>query len=697
MADTNRIRILVEAEVKKALQNLKSTQKAGEETGNKFSKITKRIKSSWLALTAAMGTSIFAVKKLFDFSKEFARFETSANAMRLSFGKSADEVINKLKEVSGGTISNAKLVETANRTMALNVTQDLDKMAEMLEVARFRAKIMGTDTEEAFSDMATGIGRMSPLILDNLGFITKGWAEEAKAAGVAYDQQFLLNKILEQGKEQMKLAGDISEDSTDRLQKFNASLDNLALKIGEAVIPALNLVLDKIQPVVDWMTGLDKKTIALTAALVVAVPLVGAFGLALGPIAGVVAGVAAAFGVATIAMKNFGTAEERLADIQDKIKKKAREFNEIQKEGVFRKQKRLEKIAKEIEELKKERDITEQLIQKQKDLEEQMDAANKKREAAQKAMKLKDQQDKIKALNEEMDIWDKIAGSITGLNKKLIQNGNISDSVFKKIKSVAGGMQVAISQAQEMLGTFIQFVQQSAQQEIDMLTAQKEQRIAIIDAELQAKLEAEGLKEETVVERLQRELDEAVLTGDRVAITEAENAVKKAEIEEQYLNMKSQAEKEYERRVLDIKKDAFEKEKKLKMIQIIIAGALASMQAFAQLGPIGGAIATVAIAIAQTAQLAVVASQKFPAYAKGTDFASGGPSLVGEKGPEIVNLPQGAQVVPNDITRMLLDRERSVNNTSNNTNNSYNITVKADDPIDFINKMKRMYGVKIFS
>lgn len=38
-------------------------------------------------------------------------------------------------------------------------------------------------------------------------------------------------------------------------------------------------------------------------------------------------------------------------------------------------------------------------------------------------------------------------------------------------------------------------------------------------------------------------------------------------------------------------------------------------------------------------------------YASGTDFAPGGVSLVGENGPELVNLPRGSQVVPNDVLR----------------------------------------------
>lgn len=48
-----------------------------------------------------------------------------------------------------------------------------------------------------------------------------------------------------------------------------------------------------------------------------------------------------------------------------------------------------------------------------------------------------------------------------------------------------------------------------------------------------------------------------------------------------------------------------------------------------------------------------------PGFASGTSFAPGGLAVVGERGPEIVNLPRGSQVIPNgESSRML--RERSV-------------------------------------
>jgi hypothetical protein len=45
-----------------------------------------------------------------------------------------------------------------------------------------------------------------------------------------------------------------------------------------------------------------------------------------------------------------------------------------------------------------------------------------------------------------------------------------------------------------------------------------------------------------------------------------------------------------------------------------------------------------------------------PAFAGGTNSAPGGLSLVGEKGPELINLPKGAQVIPNGLSMDMASR-----------------------------------------
>ncbi|MBX4884045.1 hypothetical protein HJA90_10665 [Rhizobium bangladeshense] len=60
-------------------------------------------------------------------------------------------------------------------------------------------------------------------------------------------------------------------------------------------------------------------------------------------------------------------------------------------------------------------------------------------------------------------------------------------------------------------------------------------------------------------------------------------------------------------------------------------------------------------------------------YASGTDFAPGGVAMVGEDGPELVNLPRGSQVIPTSRTKALLSGPQSpanVNVRFNVINNS---------------------------
>jgi len=47
-----------------------------------------------------------------------------------------------------------------------------------------------------------------------------------------------------------------------------------------------------------------------------------------------------------------------------------------------------------------------------------------------------------------------------------------------------------------------------------------------------------------------------------------------------------------------------------------------------------------------------------PLYASGTDWHPGGQAWVGERGPELVNLPRGSSVTPNDRLGSGFDYER---------------------------------------
>jgi len=360
----------------KAVQNLEKTTK---KTTGSMGKMSEFIKRNWLKATAGIAAGLLALKKAFDFTKEFAKYRQGMDALARNTGQNSDRIVAKLKAVSQGTVSNKDIMLAANRAVALNVTRDMDKVAKLLEIARVKGKAMGIDTTQAFNDMVTGIGRgclsgetiintnkglkllreieegmkvrsydlerneiefqkvkkvfdngievvfvlqladylthleatdihsfytdngwkkmrelkvgdclftgfefikiisiekkyaikvydlsveknenyfangilchNSPLILDNLGIITKGWAEEAKAAGKAMDTQFILNKILAQGAEELGRAGATAVTNAERYQKLGAAWENAKLRAGKFLTGA-------IMPLVDWVTRL---------------------------------------------------------------------------------------------------------------------------------------------------------------------------------------------------------------------------------------------------------------------------------------------------------------------------------------------------------------------------------------------------------------------------------------------------------
>lgn len=77
------------------------------------------------------------------------------------------------------------------------------------------------------------------------------------------------------------------------------------------------------------------------------------------------------------------------------------------------------------------------------------------------------------------------------------------------------------------------------------------------------------------------------------------------------------------------------------------------------------------------------ATNNVPKYALGTNDAKGGLSLVGERGPELVNIPQGSQVVPTEKTKELLSQRNTV------SGDNINITINSTgaDIADIIDKL----------
>jgi len=117
---------------------------------------------------------------------------------------------------------------------------------------------------------------------------------------------------------------------------------------------------------------------------------------------------------------------------------------------------------------------------------------------------------------------------------------------------------------------------------------------------------------------------------------------------------KARIEERYQRQIAAIKTKQAQADKQAAIAQAIINGALAITKILATFGSSlnPGAIASLAVTAASTAaQVAVIAAQKIPKFAKGTEFVSGAGSETSDSIPAM--LSKGERVVPAHINKLL--------------------------------------------
>lgn len=254
---------LVDTE-KKSNKQQKTTQKTNKKTATSYKQVGIGIKSV-VASLAALGVATKAI----EFEKLAEDAEQSSEAFKLLFedmGLVAEEEFNKIKEASKDLISDADIKQSAVTAASLGVP--IEALAGLMEVARVKAREMGTTTADAFRDIAIGIGRGSPMILDNLGLTIKledAYKKYAEAIGTTTDklskeqkQMALTQAVVDAGADSIERFKDAGLSAAQESQRLDTQLKNLKINIGTQLIPVMN----KLKTVsADWLEQFDSTEI----------------------------------------------------------------------------------------------------------------------------------------------------------------------------------------------------------------------------------------------------------------------------------------------------------------------------------------------------------------------------------------------------------------------------------------------------
>lgn len=178
---------------------------------------------------------------------ESERLSTAYNNLSASAGQNGSAMLAAMQNAAQGTISNTDLMLAANKAMLLGVADSADEMAGLMEVAAARGKAMGLSTSQAFSDIVTGIGRESKMILDNLGIIVDTEAANqtyAESLGVTAEQlssnerkQALLNQVLTSSAQIVRDNAAAGKDAAAQFESLDSSITNTKEALGQFIDP----------------------------------------------------------------------------------------------------------------------------------------------------------------------------------------------------------------------------------------------------------------------------------------------------------------------------------------------------------------------------------------------------------------------------------------------------------------------------
>lgn len=160
------------------------------------------------------------------FIGESSKLAAEAEGVERAFARlNKPDLLEELQKATKGTVSDLQLMKSA--ISFSNFGLPVDKLATALEFARRRAADTGNSVDYLVESITTGIGRQSPLILDNLGINAKRVAEEFKRTGNFAEAAF---KIIQE--ESAKAGADL-ETFAEKQARMNANIQNAQVGFGK--------------------------------------------------------------------------------------------------------------------------------------------------------------------------------------------------------------------------------------------------------------------------------------------------------------------------------------------------------------------------------------------------------------------------------------------------------------------------------
>ena len=219
---------------------------------NKFTQFTAAgnlLATAIESIISVIGEALSAVR---DFIAEGILMASVSEGVAAAFNKlNKPDLLKNLRAETKNLLTDFQLMQTAVKADNFNIP--LENLGTLLKFAQQRAQETGESVDYLADSIITGLGRESPLILDNLGISAVKLQERAKATGN------FMKAAISIVNEELAKQGDLALSAADRATQASVKWQNAQTKAGEKLLGISNLWHAFSGAVADWISRLIEK------------------------------------------------------------------------------------------------------------------------------------------------------------------------------------------------------------------------------------------------------------------------------------------------------------------------------------------------------------------------------------------------------------------------------------------------------
>jgi hypothetical protein len=262
----------------------KGTKQAGAEidnVNNKINRLTGEVGGASKAFSkqasglgglvgayAGAAATVFALQQAFSALNRAAVAEQTIQgtiALGSAIGESGKLILENVREITKAQLTLVEAAENVN--IALSAGFNTSQIEKLTNISFKASRALGRNLTDAFQRVVRGSSKLEPELLDELGIFTRiepavqkyasALGKNATALTNFEKRQAFVNAVIEEGERKFSTISTTSETAAESLERFQATIGQLALDAG-------SFVANFLAPVANFISGNFSNALSVT-------------------------------------------------------------------------------------------------------------------------------------------------------------------------------------------------------------------------------------------------------------------------------------------------------------------------------------------------------------------------------------------------------------------------------------------------